>query len=229
MEVSIKYDDMDNEIYQISKTQLVIKDEQFKLYQFINGSYEFQKDVLKKDYKKIKKKNRKKVHYLVEFDRKDKIVIKLVHRDNLEKEEKIQQAAEDKYLLKLKKEEEKRKTIEDAKVDLKKNIRILNQTLEDIDLYAISLEEIEKYNLYLLNIIKKVEKKDIKDISTTKQINKNIKISMYKNNIHNYVLENKFFSINQMCKDLDINRKSFYNYKLNEYLKEILIDEENKE
>jgi len=224
MEISIKYDDMDNEIYQISKTQLVIKDEQFKLYKFINGSYEFQKDVLKKDYKKIKKKNRKKVHYLVEFDRKDKIVIKLVHRDNLEKEEKIQQAAEDKYLLKLKKEEEKRKTIEDAKVDLKKNIRILNQTLEDIDLYAISLEEIEKYNLYLLNIIKKVEKKDIKDISTTKQINKIVKISMYKNNIHNYVLENKFFSINQMCKDLEINRKSFYNYNLNEYLSNLLKD-----
>ena len=224
MEISIKYDDMDNEIYQISKTQLVIKDEQFKLYKFINGSYEFQKDVLKKDYKKIKKKNRKKVHYLVEFDRKDKIVIKLVHRDNLEKEEKIQQAAEDKYLLKLEKEEEKRKAIEDAKVALKKNIRILNQTLEDIDLYAISLEEIEKYNLYLLNIIKKVEKKDIKDISTTKQINKIVKISMYKNNIHNYVLENKFFSINQMCKDLEINRKSFYNYNLNEYLSNLLKD-----
>lgn len=119
------------------------------------------------------------------------------------------------------------KIIENAKIDFKKTIRILNETLEGIDLSQIGLKDIKQYNLYLLNIVEKVKKNNIKDITTTKQIKKNTIIAMYKNKIHNYMSEGKFFSINQMCKDLKINRKSFYNYKLNEYLKKILINEEN--
>lgn len=214
---------MDNEIYQISKTQLIIRDDKFKLYQLVKGSYEFQGDVLKKNYKEIKASNRKRLCYLVEFERKDKTIIKLVHTDDLDKEEKKQQKAESKYLLKVEKEEMEKEILNKAKIDFRKSIRALYGALEAIDLSEMDLKEIEQYDLYLLNIIKKVKTKNIKDISTTKQINKGITISLYKNKIYNYVTEGKFFSINQMCKDLKINRKSFYNYKLNEYLEEIKI------
>lgn len=223
MKIVIKYDDMDNEIYQISKTQLIIRDDKFKLYQLVKGSYEFQGDVLKKNYKEIKASNRKRLCYLVEFQRKDKTIIKLIHTDDLDKEEKKQQKAESKYLLKVEKEEMEKEILNKAKIDFRKSIRALYGALEAIDLSEMDLKEIEQYDLYLLNIIKKVKTKNIKDISTTKQINKGITISLYKNKIYNYVTEGKFFSINQMCKDLGINRKSFYNYKLKEYLEEIKI------
>lgn len=222
MEVGIKYDDMDNEIYEISKTQLVIRDEKFKLYQLISGSYEFQKEVLKKDYKEIKANNRKRLCCLVEFDRKDKIVIKLVHRDDLKKEEEEQQKIEDKYLLKLKKQENKEIAINNAKSELRKTIRILEKNLENIKMSEIDLKEIDQFNTYLLNVGKKIKIHDLKDITTTKQINKKTTITLYKNKIHKYVLNGNYFSINQMCKDLKISRKSFYNYKLNEYLKELI-------
>lgn len=223
MKVVIKYDDMDNEIYQISKTQLIIRDDKFKLYQLVKGSYEFQGDVLKKNYKEIKASNRKRLCYLVEFQRKDKTIIKLIHTDDLDKEEKKQQKAESKYLLKVEKEEIEKEILNKAKIDFRKSIRALYGALEAIDLSEMDLKEIEQYDLYLLNIIKKVKTKNIKDISTTKQIKRDETIELYKNKIYNYMTEGKFFSINQMCKDLKINRKSFYNYKLNEYLEEIKI------
>lgn len=221
MEVTIIFDDMYNELYQISKSELIAKDEKFKLYQLVRGSYEFKYEVLRKDYKEIKEKTRKKGHYLVRFERKDKTVVKLIHQDDLDKEEEKHQKEENKYLLKLKKQENEEKIIDNTKAKLRKSIKTLNKVLENIDLSEMAFKEIEQYNLYLLNIIEKVQTNNLKDISTTKQINKNTTISLYKNKIHNYILNDKFTSINQLCKDLKINRKSLYNYGLNEYIKEL--------
>lgn len=221
MEITIIYDDMDNEIYEISKTQLVVRDEIFKLYQLVEGNYEFRRQILKKDYKDIKKSNRKRMHYLIRFEREDKTIIKLIHRDDLKTEEMKQQKAEDKYLLQLKNQEEQQQVVNNAKAELTKTIRTLKETLVNIDSSDMNLEEVEQYNIYLLNIIGKIQTNNLKDISTTKQINKKSKIIMCKNKIHNYMVEGNFSSINQLCKDLKISRKSFYNYKLNEYLKEL--------
>jgi len=221
VEVTIIFDDMYNELYQISKSELIAKDEKFKLYQLVRGSYEFKYEVLRKDYKEIKEKTRKKGHYLVRFERKDKTVVKLIHQDDLDKEEEKHQKEENKYLLKLKKQENEEKIIDNTKAKLRKSIKTLNKVLENIDLSEMAFKEIEQYNLYLLNIIEKVQTNNLKDISTTKQINKNTTISLYKNKIHNYILNDKFTSINQLCKDLKINRKSLYNYGLNEYIKEL--------
>lgn len=116
------------------------------------------------------------------------------------------------------------KIIDNAKSELYKTIRTLSKTLDNIDLSEVDLKEIEQYNLYLLNVIRKVKENNLKDVSTTKQINKSTTIALYKKIIYNYISEGNFFSINQMCKDLGINRKSFYNYKLNEYLKDLLIN-----
>ena len=213
---------MYNELYQVSKSELIAKDEKFKLYQLVKGSYEFKGEVLRKDYKGIKEKTRKKGHYLVRFEREDKAVVKLIHQDDLDKEEEKQQKEENKYLLKSKDKEEKQEIINKAKIEFNKNIRTLNKTLVNLDISNMDLEKLEQYNIYLLSIIEKVETGNLKDISTTKQINKKSKIALYKNNIYNYIMANKFTSINLLCKDLNINRRTLYNYKLDEYIKELL-------
>lgn len=219
MEITIIFDDMYNELYQVSELELIAKDEKFKLYQLVKGSYEFKGEVLRKDYKGIKEKNRKRGHYLVRFEREDKTIIKLVHQGDLEKEEQKQQKTENNYFTKLKNREEENTHINKAKIKLNETIKILNETIKSLNLEE--LEEIYQYNTYLFNVIEKLKANNLRDISTTKQINKNLKIELYKKEIHNYILNDKFSSINQLCKDLKINRKSLYNYGLNEYIKEL--------
>ena len=117
-------------------------------------------------------------------------------------------------------------------LEINKNKNTLLDKLKNFNSEIIEKSELENFNLFLINILGKFENKEFnQEINTKIQIDKTIegiknkknnKILELKKQIDFTLSQEKNINVTQLCEHLKINRKTFYNLGLNEYLKEKL-------
>lgn len=111
--------------------------------------------------------------------------------------------------------------------DLKPKIRLIEGFLlgykKDID-NGINLSMINENLELILNIC---EGKKINALTKELTIKKVGRLEEYKNKIEDFLRDNEYKSIRQIYTGLNINNKTFYNLKLDDFVKEILREKSN--
>ena len=115
--------------------------------------------------------------------------------------------------------------------NINKNKNTLLDRLKNFNPENIEKAELENFNLFLINTLGKIESKEFnQEINTKIQIDKTIegiqnkkknKILELKKQIDLILLIKSKINVTQLCEELKINRKTFYNLNLNIYLKEV--------
>jgi hypothetical protein len=232
----------------LKKWDIVIAEESVRAYKLDNGSYltDFEKDNFVYIFKKINSKTIvtqvKKNEYSKYFKRKTFIPMVVLQVELIEKSyvsEYYFVLAEttnsyDKELEKINKQLENR-TIEKNKKDnlffeINNNKKKLLEKFQSLDIETLEKIELEKFNLFLINTIEKIDNKNFnQEINNYTQIDKTIegikkkkekKILQLKNHIDLILLNESKINITQLCKELKINRKTFYNLELNQYFEQ---------
>ncbi len=232
----------------MKKWDIVIAEESVRAYKLDNGSYltDFEKDNFVYIFKKINSKTIvtqvKKNEYSKYFKRKTFIPMVVLQVELIEKSyvsEYYFVLAEttnsyDKELEKINKQLENR-TIEKNKKDnlffeINNNKKKLLEKFQSLDIETLEKIELEKFNLFLINTIEKIDNKNFnQEINNYTQIDKTIegikkkkekKILQLKNHIDLILLNESKINITQLCKELKINRKTFYNLELNQYFEQ---------
>lgn len=117
----------------------------------------------------------------------------------------------------------KTKELNDLKINVRGKINKIRTKLDNLD-----IEEIDNLNNlddFLKNILENIENRDFNLITKTDKIfkameeKKQNKIKLLKEQIDLILLDEKNISVVDLCKKLNVNRKTFYNLKLNEYIK----------
>lgn len=234
----------------MKKWDIVIAEESVRAYKLDDGSYltDFEKDNFVYIFKKINSKTIvtqvKKNEYSKYFKRKTFIPMVVLQVELIEESyvsEYYFVLAEttnsyDKELEKINKKLEN-KVIEKDKKDnlffeINNNKKKLLDKFQSLNIETFEKLELEKLNLYLINTIEKIDNKDFnQEINNCIQIDKTIegikkkkekKILQLKNSIDSILLNESKINITQLCKELKINRKTFYNLGLNQYFEEKL-------
>lgn len=232
----------------MKKWDIVIAEESVRAYKLDNGSYltDFEKDNFVYIFKKINSKTIvtqvKKNEYSKYFKRKTFIPMVVLQVELIEKSyvsEYYFVLAEttnsyDKELEKINKQLENR-TIEKNKknnlfFEINNNKKKLLEEFQSLDIETLEKIELEKFNLFLINTIEKIDNKNFnQEINNYNQIDKTIegikkkkekKILQLKNHIDLILLNESKINITQLCKELKINRKTFYNLELNQYFEQ---------
>ncbi len=115
-------------------------------------------------------------------------------------------------------------------LNINKNKNTLLDKLKNFNIENIEKSELENFNLFLLNTLENIENKEfIQEINTKIQMDKTIegiqnkkknKILELKKQIDLILSIKSKINITQLCKELKINRKTFYNLNLSEYIQE---------
>lgn len=116
------------------------------------------------------------------------------------------------------------------KTEIKNNINKLIASINDFNIENIEVSELENFNVFILNSLKNIENKEFKCISVVEKMDKTIE--GMKNKKQNKIIElkkqidlifenNNKIKITELCEELQINRKTFYNLNLNIYLKDM--------
>lgn len=114
--------------------------------------------------------------------------------------------------------------------NINKNKNTLLDRLKNFNIENIEKSELENFNLFLINTLGKIESKEFnQEINTKIQIDKTIegiqnkkknKILELKKQIDLILSIKSKINITQLCEELKINRKTFYNLNLSEYIQE---------
>ena len=114
--------------------------------------------------------------------------------------------------------------------NINKNKNTLLDRLKNFNPENIEKAELENFNLFLINTLGKIESKEFnQEINTKIQIDKTIegiqnkkknKILELKKQIDLILSIKSKINITQLCEELKINRKTFYNLNLSEYIQE---------
>ena len=114
--------------------------------------------------------------------------------------------------------------------NINKNKNTLLDRLKNFNPENIEKAELENFNLFLINTLGKIEGKEFnQEINTKIQIDKTIegiqnkkknKILELKKQIDLILSIKSKINITQLCEELKINRKTFYNLNLSEYIQE---------
>jgi hypothetical protein len=124
------------------------------------------------------------------------------------------------------------KDIENTKLktEIKSNMNKLITGINNFNIESIEISSLENLNLFILNSLKCIENKDFKYTSSIEKIDRTIegmqnkkqnKIIELKKQIDLILENNNKIKITELCEELKINRKTFYNLNLNIYLKEV--------
>ena len=212
MEITRLTDSIINKIYRVDAATLLVDRDNWEIWKKVKGNWHLKEEVKRKDYLDyIKNSLLEKQKELVEFG---KYGIYLLTQDEIEAQEiklEKKETAEQKAAELLHQEDRERE-------ELRGLITKLRKELEGLRVDNIASEDIKKHKAYILSIIDNLKSGDIKDTKTTREVNKNNRLELYKKEIHNYVKTGQYTSINKLCKDLKINRKTLYNLKLNDYI-----------
>lgn len=208
MKISYIRDNDNGEFYKINRNTILIRWESWEIWKGDNkkGWNKWEEVKRKECQKYIKTANRERVKELIEVGNQ-------AYFTTLEEAEKIKRKILEENQKKAHEEEQE----QEERQGLKGNIRDLISHLEGIEVNSLSLNEIKRHRAYI-DIVLSNFKGEIKDTKTTKEINKRERVEGYKANIKEYIEGGNFTSINRLCKDLKINRKTLYNLKLNEYI-----------
>lgn len=232
----------------LKKWNITIAEEFVKAYKLDDNSYltDFEKDNLVYIFKKINTKTVvkqvKKSDYSKYFKRKTFIplvVLQVELSENSYTSDYYFVLAENinSYDEKLKKLNEKleNERLENDKnqsliLEINKNKSVLINSLKNFNPENIEKSELENFNLFLINILGKIEDKEFnQEINTNIQIDKTIegiqnkkknKILELKKQIDLILSVKSKINITQLCEELKINRKTFYNLNLSEYIQE---------
>ncbi len=232
----------------MKKWNITIAEEFVKAYKLYDNSYltDFEKDNLVYIFKKINTKTVvkqvKKSDYSKYFKRKTFIplvVLQVELSENSYTSDYYFVLAENinSYDEKLKKLNEKleNERLENDKnqsliLEINKNKSVLINSLKNFNPENIEKSELENFNLFLINILGKIEDKEFnQEINTKIQIDKTIegiqnkkknKILELKKQIDLILSIKSKINITQLCEELKINRKTFYNLNLSEYIQE---------
>jgi len=220
MKITRLTDRIINKIYKIDNKTMLVNRDNWEIWKKIKDSWYLEKEVKRKDYQEyIKSSLLMKEKELVEFQLFNFSKVLILTQDEITKEEDRLQAKEDKESLERKSEDEKHQQEAQERGKLNNLIYQLKQELEALDIKSLSPEEVKLYKVYFQNVLSNLRTKEIKDTKTTIEVNKINRLELYKIEIDKYIKEGRFQSINRLCKDLNINRATFYNLKLNEYIK----------
>jgi hypothetical protein len=218
MEITRLTDSIINKIYRADAVTLLVDRDNWEIWKKVKGNWHLKEEVKRKDYLEyIKTSLLEKQKELVEFEG---YGIYLLTQEEIE----VQEVKLEKKEKAKREEVEKLRKIEQERGELKSLITKLRRELEGLKLDNIAPEDIKKHNTYIVNIIENLKSGDIKDTKTTREVNKNNRLELYKKEIHNYIKIGQYTSINQLCKDLKINRKTLYNLKLNDYITNCIED-----
>lgn len=232
----------------LKKWNITIAEEFVKAYKLDDNSYltDFEKDNLVYIFKKINTKTVvkqvKKSDYSKYFKRKTfipSVVLQVELSENSYTSDYYFVLAENinSYDEKLKKLNEKleNERLENDKnqsliLEINKNKSVLINSLKNFNPENIEKSELENFNLFLINILGKIEDKEFnQEINTNIQIDKTIegiqnkkknKILELKKQIDLILSVKSKINITQLCEELKINRKTFYNLNLSEYIQE---------
>lgn len=232
----------------LKKWNITIAEEFVKAYKLDDNSYltDFEKDNLVYIFKKINiktvVKQVKKSDYSKYFKRKTfipSVVLQVELSENSYTSDYYFVLAENinSYDEKLKKLNEKleNERLENDKnqsliLEINKNKSVLINSLKNFNPENIEKSELENFNLFLTNILGKIEDKEFnQEINTNIQIDKTIegiqnkkknKILELKKQIDLILSIKSKINITQLCEELKINRKTFYNLNLSEYIQE---------
>ena len=233
----------------LKKWNITIAEEFVRAYKLDDNSYltDFEKNNLVYIFKKINTKTVvkqvKKSDYSMYFKRKTFIPSVVLQVELSENTSYINDyyfvLAENKnsYDGQLKKLNEnlENESIENIKTQsLISNINKIKNTLLDrlknFNIENIEKSELENFNLFLINTLEKIESKEFnQEINTKIQIDKTIegiqnkkknKILELKKQIDLILSIKSKINITQLCEELKINRKTFYNLNLSEYIQE---------
>ena len=232
----------------LKKWNITIAEEFVKAYKLDDNSYltDFEKNNLVYIFKKINTKTVvkqvKKSDYSKYFKRKTfipSVVLQVELSENSYTSDYYFVLAENinSYDEKLKKLNEKleNERLENDKnqsliLEINKNKSVLINSLKNFNPENIEKSELENFNLFLINILGKIEDKEFnQEINTNIQIDKTIegiqnkkknKILELKKQIDLILSVKSKINITQLCEELKINRKTFYNLNLSEYIQE---------
>ena len=220
MEIIRLTDYIINKIYKIDNKTMLVNRDNWEIWKKIKDSWYLEKEVKRKDYQEyIKSSLLMKEKELVEFQLFNFSKVLILTQDEITKEEDRLQAKEDKEALERKSEDEKHQQEDQERGKLNNLIYQVKKELEVLDIKSLSPKEVKLYKVYFQNVLSNLRTKEIRDTKTTIEVNKNNRLDVYKTEIDKYIKDGKFQSINRLCKDLNINRATFYNLKLNEYIK----------
>lgn len=232
----------------LKKWNIVIAEEFVRAYKLDDNSYltDFEKNNLVYIFKKINTKTVvkqvKKSDYSKYFKRKTfipSVVLQVELSENSYTSDYYFVLAENinSYDEKLKKLNEKleNERLENDKnqsliLEINKNKSALINKLKNFNPEDIEKSELKNFNLFLTNILGKIEGKEFnQEINTNIQIDKTIegiqnkkknKILELKKQIDLILSIKSKINITQLCEELKINRKTFYNLNLSEYIQE---------
>ncbi len=221
MEISLLTDCYYNQIYEVNTKNILVNRDigKWEIWEKYRDSWRFKKAVMRKEYKEyIKNSLLLKEKELVEFELYDEIKVYLLTQEEVAAKKKKLEAQEAKEKRVREEEESRVRQERQEREELSSLAYKVRRELEKLKIETMTSEEVKQYKAYMQNILENLKRGEIKDTKTTRKLKKNSRLELYKNEIDKYLKKGKYTSINKLCKDLKINRATFYNLKLNEYI-----------
>jgi len=220
MEITRLTDYIINKIYKVNDSTLLVNVDGWEIWKKVKGSWQIKEEVMRKDYQEyIKASLMLREKELVEFELYEGPRVFLLTKEEIQGQEKKLRSQEEKKAEVRRLEADRLHQEQQERDELSSLVYEVRRELEGLKVKDIAPEELRQYRAYMQNILENLKNGEIKDTKTTRKVRKDSRLELYEDEIDNYMKSGKYRSINQLCKDLKINRTTFYNLKLNEYIK----------